>query len=185
MVLGLASGTVSLSRAHDAWAAAYERERVRIVAAIGEHLLDVQHVGSTSIPGVPAKPILDILVGVRDFDEANACVGPMVALGYLYRGENGIARRHYFVKGDPRTHHVHMVEVQSEGWRATLRFRDLLRRNPPLAREYALAKERLALLHSRDRQAYQRGKDEIVERILATEAGESPNKHVQPHAEHK
>jgi GrpB-like predicted nucleotidyltransferase (UPF0157 family) len=164
MILGLTSGKVSLARAHDAWAAAYEGERARIVAAIGEHLLDIQHVGSTSIPNVPAKPILDILVG-----EARACVGPMIAIGYTYRGENGIPRRHYFVKGDPRTHHVHMVEVRSDGWRMTLRFRDLLRMNPVLAGEYAREKERLALLHHGNREVYQREKDKIVESILARE----------------
>src|SRR5690606_22052333 len=98
MVLGLASGEISLAWAHDAWAAAYEQERAGIIEAIGEHVLDIEHVGSTSIPKVPAKPILDVLIGVRDFDEANACVAPMVAIGYIYRGENGIPRRHYFVK---------------------------------------------------------------------------------------
>lgn len=165
MVLGLASGKVSLAQAHDAWAAAYERERARIVAALGQHLLDIQHVGSTSIPNVPAKPILDILVGVRDFDEAAACVGPMIAIGYSYPGENGIPRRHYFVKGDPRTHHVHMVEIRSDVWRVTLRFRDLLRTN--LASEYAREKECLALLHRSNREVYQREKDMVVERILA------------------
>jgi len=167
MVLGLASGEVTLARAHDAWAAAYEEERVRIVAAVGEHLLDIQHVGSTSIRNVPAKPILDILIGVRDFDEATVCVDPMIAIGYTYRGENGIPRRHYFVKGDPRTHHVHMVELGSHTWRETLRFRDLLRGNPALAGEYAREKERLALMNSGDREVYQREKDMVVESILA------------------
>jgi GrpB-like predicted nucleotidyltransferase (UPF0157 family) len=143
MVLGLAPGKLFLARAHDDWAGAYERERARIVAALGENLLDIQHVGSTSIPDAPAKPILDILIGVRDFDEAIVCVGPMIALGYIYRGENGIARRHYFVKGDPRTHHVHMVEIQSDTWRDILRFRDLLRLNPALASEYAREKDPL------------------------------------------
>lgn len=167
MVLGLASGEVSLTRAHDAWAATYQRERARIVAALGEHLLDIQHVGSTSIPNVPAKPILDILVGVRDFDEATVCIAPMIAIGYTYRGENGIPRRHYFVKGDPRTHHVHMVEIGSDHWRVTLRFRDLLRMNLALASEYAREKERLALLHSGNREGYQRDKNKVVESILA------------------
>ena len=74
MVLGLASGKVTLERAHDDWALAYEQERARIVAALGEQLLDIQHVGSTSIPNVPAKPILDILIAVRDFDESPPCV---------------------------------------------------------------------------------------------------------------
>jgi GrpB-like predicted nucleotidyltransferase (UPF0157 family) len=127
VVLGLAPGKVCLARAHDAWAEAYEQERVRIVATLGAHVLDIQHVGSTSIPDVPAKPILDILIGVRDFEQAIACVEPMIAIGYIYRGENGIPRRHYFVKGDPRTHHIHMVEIGSDTWQETLRFRDLLR----------------------------------------------------------
>jgi GrpB-like predicted nucleotidyltransferase (UPF0157 family) len=169
MVLGLTSGKVSLVRAHDAWAAAYEQERARIIAALGENLLDIQHVGSTSIPNVPAKPILDILIGVRDFDEASVCVGPMIAIGYIYRGENGIPRRHYFVKADPRTHHVHMVEVRSNAWRETLRFRDLLRMNPVLAAEYARETERLVLEHRGNREKYQREKDVVVERILARE----------------
>ena len=166
MVLGLSSGKVSLERAHDAWAIAYEQERARIVAALGEQLLDIQHVGSTSIPNVPAKPILDILIAVRDFDEATMCVGPMIAIGYTYRGENGIPRRHYFVKGDPRTHHVHMVEIRSDDWREILRFRDLMRMNPALASEYAGEKERLVLLHSGNREVYQQEKDKIVESLL-------------------
>lgn len=166
MFLGLASDKVTLARAHDAWAAAYQQERARIVAALGVQLLDIQHVGSTSILNVPAKPILDILVGVRDFDEAIACVGPMIAIGYTYRGENGIPRRHYFVKGDPRTHHVHVVEIGSDNWRVTLRFRDLLRMNPALASEYAREKERLALLHPGNREVYQQEKDKVVESIL-------------------
>lgn len=174
MVLGLASGEVALARAHDAWALAYERERARIVAAIGGHLLDIQHVGSTSIPNVPAKPILDILIGIRDFDEATEYVAPMIAIGYIHRGENGVPRRHYFVKGDPRTHHVHMVEVRSDDWKVTLRFRDLLRMNRVLADEYAREKERLVLLHFGDREAYQREKGKIVQSILARGTVDEP-----------
>lgn len=166
MVLGLARGHVTLARAHNAWAAAFERERAEIAAALGEHALGIEHVGSTSIPNVPAKPILDILVGIQDFDEVRACVALMTRLGYAYRGENGIPRRHYFVKGDPRTHHVHMVEVQSKTWKGTLRFRDLLRTQPHVASEYARAKERLARTYADDREGYQREKDKVVESIL-------------------
>jgi len=67
----------------------------------------------------------------------------MIAIGYIYRGENGIPRRHYFVKGDLRTHHVHMVEIGSDKWRETMKFRDLLATNPTLASEYAREKGRL------------------------------------------
>jgi GrpB-like predicted nucleotidyltransferase (UPF0157 family) len=166
MTLGLSSDEVLLASAHDEWAVAYEQERARIVAALGEYLLDIQHVGSTSIRGVPAKPILDILIGVGDFDEAAVCIEPMATIGYNYRGENGIPRRHYFVKGDPRTHHVHMVELRSKDWKLTVAFRDLLRMNPALAHHYAHEKERLALRHACNRSMYQLEKDKIVERIL-------------------
>jgi len=173
IVLGLASGKVCLTLAHEAWAAAFEAERARIVATLGEHLLEIQHIGSTSIPNVPAKPILDILIGVRDFDEATVCIEPLVALGYRYRGQHGIPRRHYFVKGDPRTHHAHMVEIGSDSWNATLRFRDLLRTNPALAAEYASEKQRLARLYSDNRDMYQREKDKIVESILHNQRNRS------------
>ena len=169
MILGFASGRVSLARAHEAWAAAYLQERARIAGALKGQVVAIEHVGSTSIAGIPAKPILDILVAVENFDESFACIAPMTGIGYAYRGENGIPRRHYFVKGDPRTHHVHMVEVQSDNWRKTLRFRDLLRMHPDLAGEYAGEKERLARIHAENRKAYQREKDRIIERILMRE----------------
>lgn len=167
MTLGLASGRVSLARAHDAWAAAFEEERGRVLGALGPRIVSIEHVGSTSIPGVPAKPILDILVGVEDFEEARVCIAPMVAFGYTYRGENGIPGRHYFVKGDPRTHHMHVLEVRSEDYALTLRFRDLLCTRPDLAEQYAREKERLALRYSRDREGYQREKGRVVEKMLS------------------
>jgi len=76
MALGLHSGTVTLHRTHDEWARAYDREAQRITAAIGPHILDICHVGSTAIDGVPAKPILDILVGVGSYEEATICIAP-------------------------------------------------------------------------------------------------------------
>jgi GrpB-like predicted nucleotidyltransferase (UPF0157 family) len=168
MVLGMPGGQVWLRNAHEAWAGQYELERTHILKAIGEHILDIQHVGSTAIPGVPAKPILDILVGVESFEEARVCVDPMEAIGYRYKGENGIPRRHYFVKGDPRTHHVHMVEKDSKDWRVTFLFRDFLRTHSDAAREYAEVKQRLAAQFAADRVSYQQQKDRIVERILGT-----------------
>ena len=90
----------------------------------------------------------------------------MEGLGYDYRGENGIPRRHYFVKGDPRTHHVHMVEKDSRDWRITVVFRDFLKSHPEAADKYADAKMCLATKYAHDRGAYQQAKDEVVERIL-------------------
>jgi GrpB-like predicted nucleotidyltransferase (UPF0157 family) len=152
---------------HTAWAGEFELERVRILNIVGDRILEIQHVGSTAIPGVPAKPVLDILVGVEDFDEASVCVAPLENIGYRYRGEYGISRRHYFVKGDPRTHHLHMVEKDSDHWTMTMAFRDFLKRDSESARAYAEAKRSLAAEYSLDREAYQREKDKVVERLLA------------------
>ena len=153
-----------LASEHAAWAAAFLRERELLLGALGDAVVAVEHVGSTSVPGVPAKPILDVLIGVVSFEAAVVCVEPMVRLGYEYRGEYGIARRHYFVKGSPRTHHVHLHEVGGEAFGSLLGFRDALRARPELAREYAEAKVRLAA--GGDRKAYQAAKDEVVEGML-------------------
>ena len=166
MTLGLAGAEVSLLSTHDAWAKEFEIEKTRIVEAIGPHILDIQHVGSTSIRGVPAKPILDVLVGVENFERAGVCVAPMESIGYFYRGEFGIPRRHYFVRGDPRTHHVHMVARSSRDWHITVTFRDYLRSDPDSAREYTEAKQRLAAKYAQNRSAYQQEKDKVVEGIL-------------------
>ena len=166
MTLGLAAGRVRLLSCHQVWAAEFRSERARVADVVGSYISDIQHVGSTAIPGVPAKPILDILVGVDDYDEAAVCIARLERIGYCYRGEHGIPRRHYFVQGDPRTHHLHMVERASEMWRVTVAFRDFLRVDSDSAREYAEAKVKLAAKYSRDRSKYQFWKDKIVERIL-------------------
>jgi GrpB-like predicted nucleotidyltransferase (UPF0157 family) len=103
---------------NDDWVRLFGEEEARTRAAVSEYVLDIQHVGSTSMPGMAAKPILDIGVAVCSFEEARRCIKPLEKLGYLYRGEHGIARRHYFVKGKPRSHHLHMVEVDSENWKS-------------------------------------------------------------------
>lgn len=164
--LGLEGGRVTLASEHSAWVEEFARERQLILSALCADVVAVEHVGSTALPGVPAKPILDIQIGVVSFEEAVICVEPMRRLGYEYRGEYGIARRHYFVKGQPRTHHVHMLEVGGEAWRSMLAFRDALRARPELAGEYSEAKLRLAARYAENRDAYQQAKDEVVAGIL-------------------
>jgi GrpB-like predicted nucleotidyltransferase (UPF0157 family) len=91
-------------------------------------------------------------------------------LGYEYRGEYGIAGRHYFVKGEPRTHHLHMVELKSDFWQSHLLFRDYLRQNPAVAGEYDNLKKNLAEKYAENRNAYLEGKAEFIENALK-EAG--------------
>ena len=166
-MIGLERGVVKLVPHTPEWARLFAEEKARLEAAIGLHVLDIQHVGSTSIPGMAAKPIIDIGIAVTDFDEARVCVPSIERLGYTYRGEHGIPRRHYFVKGDPRTHHLHMNEIHGQDWENQVLFRDYLIAHPALTAEYAALKRALAAQHPSDRGAYQDGKDPFIKRVLA------------------
>ncbi len=129
-MIGLKSGTVELAPHAEEWHQLFAQEEARLRDAVGEHVTAIEHVGSTSICGISAKPIIDIAVGVRELADAEKCVRPLEEMGYEYRGENGIPGRYYFIKGEPRTHHLHMVELDSELWKNHLLFRDYLRRCP-------------------------------------------------------
>ena len=165
-MIGLESGVVKLAAYSAEWKRVFELERASLQAVVGSYALDIQHVGSTSIPGMLAKPIIDIAIAVNDFEEARVCIRPVEGLGYEYRGELGIPRRHYFVKGDPRIFHLHVVEINSMEWQNHLLFRDYLCQHPDLAKEYAELKTRLASQYPSDRLAYLDGKAPFIERVI-------------------
>jgi GrpB-like predicted nucleotidyltransferase (UPF0157 family) len=164
--LGLTSGAVRLLEYTAEWRSLFEEERFRLANQIGEAIIEIQHIGSTAIPGMIAKPILDMAIAVVNFEEAYGAIPKMEGLGYTYRGENGIPRRHYFVKGEPRTHHLHMVEIDSEDWLINLRFRDYLIAHPTAAEAYSRLKSTLAEKYPNDREAYQAGKARFIQEIL-------------------
>ena len=136
------------------WPVEFREERERLIGAIGSITRDIRHVGSTSIPGMAAKPIIDIAVGLAEFDRGALCVGPLQRLGYEYRGEYGIPGRHYFVKGSPSTHHLHMYAESDPRLRDYMLFRDYLIAYPGVAEEYANLKRDLAGRFGDDREAY-------------------------------
>ncbi len=165
--LGLERHTVTL-KPHDAgWAELFEAERLQLKPVLGNEV-DVQHIGSTAVSGLQAKPVLDIGVAVEDFDAAFAFVEPLKTLGYTFRGEQGILRRHYFVKGRDknRTHHLHMLERTNPEWRRLLFFRDYLRAHPEALEQYQKLKTYLAKRFPNDREAYTRGKNAFIQDIL-------------------
>lgn len=148
------------------WQQLFEEEKARLQLAIGKHVLDIQHVGSTSIPNMPAKPIIDIGIAVDDYDAASVCVEPIQQMGYLYKGENGVPRRHYFRKGEPCTNHLHINEIDSEGWENQILFRDYLIQHPEKAADYALLKTTLAKKYPQDRKSYLDGKELFIQDVL-------------------
>ncbi|HYW13184.1 MAG TPA: GrpB family protein [Longimicrobium sp.] len=164
-VLGLERGAVRLVPHTQRWAALYREEEAHLRAALDGVLIDIQHFGSTSIPGIRAKPILDILAGVRSRDEVLERRPQLQALGYRYVPGAGVPGHHVFGKGEPRTHLLHVVEHAGRGWSENLWFRDQLRADPALAAEYDALKLRLARAHPGDRARYTDEKGAFVQRI--------------------
>ena len=118
---------------HEDWPAEYEAEKTRLLAQIGGLAVEIEHVGSTSVPGLAAKPIIDIMPGVRTMADAEKCIEGMRRLGYEYvpEFEDAFPERRYFRKGHPEQHlHVHVVETTSAFWRRHTAFRDYLRAHP-------------------------------------------------------
>jgi len=165
-MIGLEPGIVRLSPYNPEWVKLFNAEKARLTRAINGFVLDIQHVGSTAIPGMPAKPIIDIAVVVEDFDRARVCISPLQLIGYKYRGENGIPRRHYFEKGDPRSFHVHINEINSRNWEDQVLFRDYLIAHPEIAGEYAVLKASLAARYPNDRDAYLEAKAPFIQQAL-------------------
>ena len=164
--LGLKRGELRVSPYREEWKTLFEIEKKNIEKAIGDYIEDIQHVGSTSIPGMPAKPILDIAIAVKDFEEARICIKPLCKMGYTFKGENGIPRRHYFLKGEPCTHHIHLLEKISEEWEKLILFRDYLRSNQKTAEEYKELKRDLLQRLQGDRKAYQAAKTDFVAAVI-------------------
>lgn len=150
-----------------AWPRRFSAERVALEKAIGSCDGGIHHVGSTAVPGLDAKPIIDILVGVEELEASRACFGPLAALGYLYAPYRS-EEMHWFCKPHPsrRTHHLHLVPTGSERFRGELAFRDRLRASPQVADEYAALKRNLAERFRNDREAYTAAKTEFISRVL-------------------
>ena len=164
---GLAPGLVVLADPATEWASLYEQEAARIANALGQAVVAIEHYGSTSIPGIKAKPIIDLLIGVPHLDEALRLVEAMQGLGYDYAAHAGVPGHHVFGRGAARTHLAHFVEHAGESWFECLRFRDRLRADAELARAYERLKIELAAKYPRDRAAYTAGKSAFVASILA------------------
>lgn len=149
-----------------AWAAAFERERTLITEVLRDAVVAIHHVGSTAIPGMLAKPVIDIMVTLPRLDEATDCIGPLREIGYYFRDHPDNDDRRFFRKGTPRTHHVHLVEHGSRGAAATLAFRDALRADAALRDRYAELKRALQQAHPRDTIAFSQDKGAFVREVL-------------------
>ena len=160
------------------WPKFFEEERVRIERAIGPWVEEIEHVGSTAVPGLAAKPVIDVMVGVGSLEDSPAIVGRLEAIGYEYvpEFERQMPSRRYFrkLREGRRTHQIHLVERSNlEWWDRHVLFRDHLRAHPDIANEYARLKYELARRFRDDREAYTRAKTEFISEVVrSAEEGE-------------
>ena len=170
----MSTPTLKLVTYDPAWPALFAAEAERISRAFAPRELPIEHIGSTSVPGLLAKPVIDIAIAVSSAEEAAECVAPLQALGYEYRGMHGDdpARRYFVLDAEGRRRvQIHMWILPAAGWDRHLRFRDLLRARPDLAAAYAREKLRVADSVGWNKMAYSEAKGPFIEALLR---GEEP-----------
>ncbi|HEX7022322.1 MAG TPA: GrpB family protein, partial [Trueperaceae bacterium] len=153
-----------------AWPARFAQEKARLLGALGElteggWVENIQHIGSTSVPGLAAKACIDILMAAWPLPLPAEAVAQLEGLGYRYHGENGIPGREYFTRG-PHDVHLHVTTGDSDLWVEHLLFRDYLRANPEAARTYQQRKRELARDFDQHRDRYQEGKAPVIAKLL-------------------
>jgi GrpB-like predicted nucleotidyltransferase (UPF0157 family) len=163
---------VSVVEYRPQWRKMFEEERHLLQTVFGEASIKIEHIGSTAVVGLAAKPIIDIMIGLPDFSAADKFVPKIEALGYEYfkKYEAEMPFRRYLAKDSNgvRTHQIHMVEIGGEFWERHLLFRDYLRQNPETANKYAVLKKRLAEREWEDVNEYADAKTEFIKGIETT-----------------
>ena len=159
------------------WPILFDEEAKRLRVILDPSLImGLEHFGSTAVPALPAKPIIDILIAVQSLADARiSFIEPLRTLEYVYWADNPRKDRMFFVKGMPpfgsgRSHHVHVTEPDGEMWRR-LAFRDYLRAHPEESRTYERLKRRLAAEHPTDRDAYSDAKSDYIESVMRKAVG--------------
>jgi GrpB-like predicted nucleotidyltransferase (UPF0157 family) len=177
MSLGMRGGQNYLVPPNPRWFTLFEEESSRLRSVLPPEAVEIQHVGSTAVPGLHAKPIIDIAIAATDHRVADEWQGSMWSLGYDYPGDIGIPdHRIYGRDPDMRRFLVHVVDADGQRWRDLLRFRDLLRRDPQLAVAYHAAKAEAASKYpTGPRSRYNDAKAEFIERVLLQKSEDPGN----------
>ena len=148
------------------WSALFLEESEKIKEVYGDEIVSIYHIGSTAIPNIYAKPVIDILVEVMDIDRIDLYNKRMEQLNYEARGENGIPNRRFFMKGgNNRTHHVHIFEKGDDEIKRHLVFRDYMIAHPEEALQYSQLKQQLAKQFPDNMEDYIEGKDDYIKSI--------------------
>ncbi len=164
----MVSAPIELSSYNPEWPTRFKAEKSVLAKIISPWLWgSIEHVGSTAVPGLIAKPVIDIMVGIKSLEHAKPAIDVLVDYGYQYFPYKKEVM-HWFCKPSDefRTHHLHLVPYKSQLWQERIRFRDLLRANQTIANDYAALKQSLATRYQYDREAYTQAKGPFIRRVL-------------------
>lgn len=168
-MIGLKRNTVRLMPHQEEWEKNAKEIIQKLNQLLGNTAVDIQHIGSTAIRSIRAKPIIDIVVGVKELNDVLPYIELLKRHNFIYRGEVA-AGQILFVAGDfendTRTHHIHLVKWAGTEWNNYINFRDYLNTYPEKAATYEERKQKLATQFSRDRKSYTAGKEELINRLL-------------------
>jgi GrpB-like predicted nucleotidyltransferase (UPF0157 family) len=158
------------------WIAEYEQEKQTLATQLRDIIVGIEHIGSTAVPGLAAKPLIDIMLGVKDLQDITALHKERLSSnGYEFVDHPHFPERIFFRKGQWRagTHHVHIYKYKSENWDTNLLFRDYLINHPDVMAEYNKLKKHLEPLHRHDRVGYTKAKAPFIETIIRKAQGEA------------
>jgi GrpB-like predicted nucleotidyltransferase (UPF0157 family) len=158
---------VVLRRYDPNWADRFSSEKEAIADLLGEEAAAIHHVGSTSVPGLSAKPIIDIALEIRSYPPSAALIEALALIGYQHMGESGVPGRHWFRKGRPRSFHIHAAPQGGKVAAAQIRLRDYLRAHPAAAMEYEEIKKMNAVGNTIDSPDYAAAKGSFIAKIFS------------------
>ena len=167
-MIGLITDMVEICAYDPEWAQEFLKEKAFLEEILKGYKVLIEHVGSTSLVNCPAKPIIDVAIGIESFEYGNQLVPILCNHSYIYKGDDGIPGRHYFKKqrDNVTTHHIHMSKIGSTVWNNQILFRDYMREYPDKLAEYIKLKQYLASLYPEDRALYSKGKNEFITSII-------------------
>lgn len=168
-MLGLEKGKVKLENYDSEWKKEFDTEKVKLEELIGKYILSIEHVGSTAIPGLIAKPIIDIAIVVKELEKDNKYIGILIENGYEYRDDNGAKGEYLFKKKNAKgltTHFLHVIEKDSERHQNYILFKEYMLKHSEEIGKYNELKKELFEKYSNDRKKYTMGKEDYIKNIL-------------------
>jgi GrpB-like predicted nucleotidyltransferase (UPF0157 family) len=167
--LGLQRGTVTVVEYDAAWREEFEAEKNRLLRSLSGIVDEIEHIGSTAVPGLASKPIIDMIAAVHELKAYTLVVKPLETMGYEFMPERVFADRVFFPKGthECRTHHLSLVVKNSSGWLEPIRLREYLRNNASERERYQELKLKLAAVYPYERAQYTDAKSEIIGQLQA------------------